>query len=240
MTSLGNIALTLKDRVYVYNVNFPLSSSFFGSKSFLRLVLLLTRLFSSSSDVGVKNLANSLTRDGPMRLQGSSWMSCNLSVSESLLLRGALAFSACTCFVDPLSLGRLRGYGGSGIFATGGAEMGRGWFCGWLATCFSMAIHCCWSHQVVHLTSRHGMALTISCARKQAVERALHLKQFGWCRPRCTGWTACLWARSIRRRLWAALGRGLRRKNCYRCHLYWCSLCLSCQMGNWAKTLKTH
>ena len=30
-------------------------------KSFLRHVLLLTRLFSSSSDVGVKNLANSLT-----------------------------------------------------------------------------------------------------------------------------------------------------------------------------------
>ena len=37
-------------------------------------------------------------------------MSCNLSVSESLLLRGALAFSACTWFLDPLSLGRLRGY----------------------------------------------------------------------------------------------------------------------------------
>ena len=76
MTSLGNIALSLKDRVYVlksdYNVYFSLSSSFFGSKSFLRLVLLLTRLFSSSSDVGVKNLANSLTRDGPMRLRGSS------------------------------------------------------------------------------------------------------------------------------------------------------------------------
>ena len=36
-------------------------------------------------------------------------------------LRRVLAFSACTCFVDPLSLGRLRGYGGSGIFATGGA-----------------------------------------------------------------------------------------------------------------------
>ena len=128
-----------------YNVYFSLSSSFFGSKSFLRLVLLLTRLFSSSSDVGMKNLANSLTRDGPMRLRGSSWMSCNLSVSESLLLRGALAFSAWTCFLDPLSLGRLRGYGGSGMFATGGAETGHGWFCGWLATCFSTAIRCCWS-----------------------------------------------------------------------------------------------
>ena len=96
-------------------------------------------------------------------------MSCNPSVSESLLLRGALAFSACTCFVDPLSLGRLRGYGGSGIFATGGAETGCGWFCSWLLLV----------SQVVHLTSRHGMALMISCAHKQAVERALHLKQFG-------------------------------------------------------------
>ena len=128
-----------------YNVYFSLSSSFFGSKSFLHLILLLTRLFSSSSDVGVKNLANSLTRDGPMHLRGSSWMSCNLSVSESLLLRGALAFSACTCFVDPLSHGRLRGYRASGFSATGGTEMGCGWFCGWLATCFSMAIRCCWS-----------------------------------------------------------------------------------------------
>ena len=53
-------------------------------------------------------------------------MSCNLSVSESLLLRGALAFSACICFLDPLSLGRLPGYGGSGMFATGGTETGHG------------------------------------------------------------------------------------------------------------------
>ena len=74
--SLGNIALFLKDRVMSlksdYNVYFSLSSSIFGSKSFLRLVLLLTQLFSSSSDVGVKNLANSLTREGPMHLRGSS------------------------------------------------------------------------------------------------------------------------------------------------------------------------
>ena len=113
MMSLGNIALSLKDRVMSlksdYNVYFSLSSSFFGSKSFLHLVLLLTRLFSSSSDVGMKNLANSLTREGPMHVRGSSWMSCNLSVSESLLLWGALAFSACTCFLDPLSLGHCRG-----------------------------------------------------------------------------------------------------------------------------------
>ena len=149
MISLGNIALSLKDWVMAlksdYIVYFSLPSSFFGSKSFLCLVLLLTHLFSSSSDVGMKNLANSLTRDGPMRLWGSSWMSCNLSVSESLLLWTALAFSACTCFLDPLSLGCLWGYGGSGTFAARGTETGLGWFCGWLATCFSTAIRCCWS-----------------------------------------------------------------------------------------------
>ena len=76
MTSLENIALSLRDRVISlksdYNVYFSLSSSFFVSKSFLRRVLLLTLLVSSSSDVGMKNLANSLTREGPMRLRGSS------------------------------------------------------------------------------------------------------------------------------------------------------------------------
>ena len=80
-----------------------------------------------------------------MHLWGSSWMSCNLSVSESLLLQRALAFSACTCFLDPLSLGRLWGYGGSGTFAAGGTETGLGWFCGCMATCFSRVIRCCWS-----------------------------------------------------------------------------------------------
>ena len=34
-------------------------------------------------------------------------MSCNLSVSESLLLRGALAFSACTWFLDPGDTGEV-------------------------------------------------------------------------------------------------------------------------------------
>ena len=44
-------------------------------------------------------------------------MSCNLSVSESLLfLWRALAFSACTWFLDPMSLGHLRGYGGVAHF----------------------------------------------------------------------------------------------------------------------------
>ena len=56
-------------------------------------------------------------------------MSCNLSVLESLLfLWRALAFSAYTCFLDPMSLGHLRGYGGSGTFAAGGTETGLGWF----------------------------------------------------------------------------------------------------------------
>ena len=143
-TALKGPSLCLRVRLQCFY--FSLSSSFFGSKSFLHLVLLLTWLFSSSSDVGMKNLANSLTQEGPMRLRGSSRMSCNLlSVSESLLLWRALAFSACTCSLDPLSLGRLRGYGGSGIFATGGTETGRGWFCGWLATCFSTVICCCCS-----------------------------------------------------------------------------------------------
>ena len=78
-----------------------------------------------------------------MHLWGFSWMLCNLSVSESLLfLRRALAFSAYTCFLDPMSLGRLWEYGGSGTFAAGGTETGLGCFCGCMATCFSTAI--CW------------------------------------------------------------------------------------------------
>ena len=67
-------------------------------------------------------------------------------VSESLLfLRRAEAFSACTCFLDPMSLGCLWGYGRSGIFAAGGAETGLGWLLGCIATCFKMVIHCCCS-----------------------------------------------------------------------------------------------
>ena len=144
MISLGNIALVLKGPSNCFKVRlqysyfFPLSllpSSFsFGSKSLLHLILVLTRLCSSSSDVGVKN---SLTQEGPMHLQGgSSGMSYNLSpVSELLLfLWRALAFSACTWFLDPMSYGHLRGYGRSGIVAAGGAEMGLSWFCGCMAT----------------------------------------------------------------------------------------------------------
>ena len=143
-TVLKGPSYGLKVRLHSY---FSLPPSFsFGSKSFLCLVLVLTWLWSSSSDVGVKNLANSLTRDGPMHLRGSSLTSCNQSVSESLLfLQRALAFSACTCFLDPMSLGHLRGYGGSGTFAAGVTETGLGWLCICMATCFSMAICCCWS-----------------------------------------------------------------------------------------------
>ena len=72
-------------------------------------------------------------------------MSCN-PVSESLLfLWRAEAFSACTWFLDPKSLGHLQGYSGSGIFAAAGAETGLGWFCSCVATCFKMVIHCCCS-----------------------------------------------------------------------------------------------
>ena len=106
---------------------------------------MLTRLWSSSSDDGVKNFANCFTLEGPMRLRGSSLMSFN-PVSESLLfLRRAEAFSACTCLVDPLSHGHLWGYGGSGMLAAGGAETGLGWFCGCMATCFKTVICCCCS-----------------------------------------------------------------------------------------------
>ena len=77
-------------------------------------------------------------------------MSCNLSlVSESLLfLWRALAFSACTWFLDSMSLGCLRGYGGSGTLAAGGAETGLGWLCGCMAICFKMVICCCCSHKL--------------------------------------------------------------------------------------------
>ena len=157
MIFLGNIALVLKGPSFYFNsqiansYHFSLSfpSFSFGSKRLLCLVLMLTWLRSSSDD-GVKNLANSLTWDGPTCLRGSSLMSCNLSpVSESLLfLQRAMAFSACTCFLDPMSLECLQINGGSGTLAAGGAKTGLGWFCGYMATCFSMAIHCCWSRKL--------------------------------------------------------------------------------------------
>ena len=90
-----------------------------------------------------------------------------------------LAFSACTWLLDPLSLGRLRGYGGSGIFATGGAETGPWLVLRLTGNLLQYGDMLLLVSQVVHLASHHWMALTISCACKQAVERALHLKQFG-------------------------------------------------------------
>ena len=151
MISQGNIALSLKDQVMA------LKSDYIVTFHFLPPFLLAQRasciLFWCWHSCCPLHLmlvwrtwpANSLTWEGPMRLRGSSLMFCNLSVSESLVLRRASAFSACTCFVDPLSLGRLQGYGGSGMLAVGGTETGLGWFCGCMATCFSTAIRCCWS-----------------------------------------------------------------------------------------------
>ena len=74
----------------------------------------------------------------------TSLMSCNLyPVSESLLfLWRALAFSACTWFLDPVSLGCLQGNGGSDTLVAGGAETGLGWFCSCMPTYFKMVIHC--------------------------------------------------------------------------------------------------
>ena len=91
-----------------------------------------------------------MVQDGTMHLCCSSLMSCNLSpVSESLLfLQRALAFSACTWFLDPMSLGHLWGYGGSGTLAAGGTETGLGWFCGCMATYLRTMICCCCSRML--------------------------------------------------------------------------------------------
>ena len=98
--------------------------SSFRRKSFFRLVLVLIRVGSSSGDGGVKYLASSLTLDGPILRRGSSLMSCKLSFDTGVLVRGAVAFPAGTLLLDPMSLRRLRGYGGSGCEAIGGADTG--------------------------------------------------------------------------------------------------------------------
>ena len=102
-------------------------------------------------------------------------MSCNLSISETLLfLWRALAFSACTWLLDPLSLGRLQGYGGSGILAAGGAETGLGWFCGCMATCFSMVICCCWSLKLsIWLLITACLCLSLVPASRVLKERSI-------------------------------------------------------------------
>ena len=169
---------------------FSLPSSFsFGSKSFLHLVLVLTQLWSSSSDVGMKNLANSLTPEGPMCLWGSSWMSCNLSVSESLLLWRALAFSACTCFLVPMSLGHLRGYREVAHLQLEVLRQAL------VASMAAWQLASVWWYAAVGLSScpfdsSLWHALLISGTCEQGVERALHLKQFWWHRLMC--WLNCL------------------------------------------------
>ena len=214
-----------------YNVYF--SSSFF-LKSFLRLFLLLTQLFSSSSDVGVKNLANSLTREGPIHLRGSSWMSCNLSVFESLLLWTALAFSACTCFLDPLSLGHLRGYGGSGHICNW-RRWDRPWLVLWLAGNLlqygDMLLLSIW----LLITGWPWRSLVP--ASKLLKERSISSNSGKVDHDVLLN---CLSLGSKHSKMAVSCSRMMSQMKNYRCHLYWCSLCLSCQMGNWAKTLKTH
>ena len=84
---------------------------------------MLTRLELSSGEGGVKYLASSLTREGPILRLGGSCSSCNLSLVSGVLIRG-MAFPACTVLLDPESLRRLQGKGGSGCEATGGADTG--------------------------------------------------------------------------------------------------------------------
>ena len=105
-------------------------------------------------------------------------MSCNLPVSESLLfLQRALAFSAYTCFIDPMSLRHFRGYGGVAHLQLEALTQ----------TLLVLRLHgnllqygdtLLLVSQVVHLTPRYSMPLLISGTCEQGVERALHLKQF--------------------------------------------------------------
>ena len=138
-------------------------------------------------------------------------MSCNLSpVSESLLfLQIALAFSACTWFLDPLSLGHLGRYRGSGTFAAGGAETDLGLFYGCMATCFSMVISCCCSLKL------SIWLLVTACPCFSLVPASRVLKEFSISNssltcPWWTGWChgVCSW--NFRRQLWAAFGWCLR------------------------------
>ena len=172
-------------------------------------------------------------------------MSCNLSpISESLLflrLAISLAFSACTCFLDPMSHGHLWGYGGSGTFAAGGAETGLGWFCGCLATCFSTVIRWCCSLKLsIWLRVTACPCFSLSPVSRVLKERSISNSS----------------GDVVHDELADVVVSGLEAFDdgcellsddvsdedcCYcLCHWYWCSLHLSCQMGNWAKTLKTH
>ena len=124
---------------------FTFSLLLFRFESLFCLILLLTRLWSSSSDDGVKNFANSFTLEDPMRFRGSSLMFCN-PVSESLLfLRRAEAFSACTCFIDPLSHGTSSGFGGRWHACCWRRETGLGLVLRLHGNLLQTVIRCCCS-----------------------------------------------------------------------------------------------
>ena len=111
---------------------------------------MLTRLESSSGDGGVKYLASSFTRDGPILRLGGSLSSCNLSLFSGVLVRG-IAFLACTVLSDPVVLRRLRGKGGSGCEATGGADTGLFGCCS-IALCITR-IRCLAPMMVLRVTA---------------------------------------------------------------------------------------
>ena len=193
-----------------------------------------TWLWSFSLDDGVKNLASCLTQDGPMHLcDGSSFMSCNLSaVSESLLfLRRALAFSACTWFLDSMSLGHLWGSRGSGTLAARDAETGLGWFCGCMATCLRTVMCCCSRMLPICLLITACPCFSLVPVSKVLKERSIS-NSLG---------------DIVHDELADVVVSGLEAFE-DGCELlsddvsdwYWCSLYLSFQMGNWAKTQKTH
>ena len=73
MISLGNIALSLKDRVLALKSDYIVISHFLPPFLLAQRVLASCPVVDSAvilfiSDVGVKTLANSLTQEGPMRL----------------------------------------------------------------------------------------------------------------------------------------------------------------------------
>ena len=77
-------------------------------------------------------------------------MSCNLSLFSGVLVRG-MAFLACTLLSDPVLLRRLRGRGGSGCEAIGGADTGLFGCCS-IAFCI-MRIRCFVPMMVLRVTA---------------------------------------------------------------------------------------
>ena len=175
-----------------------------------------------------------------MCLRGSSLMSCN-PVSESLLfLWRAEAFSACTWFLDPMSRGRLRGYREVAYLQL---EALRQALVGSAAALLLASRQ--WSVAVA-LSDRPS----VSSSRRVLASLWYLRARFWKSAPSLT-----VLVTLIEKNWLMLLSLGLKRltkaESCfqmlsqtktknYRCHLYWCSLCISCQMGNWAKTLKTH